>query len=110
MLTANFPAISVMDDILIASPSAKDHDEILHKVIQGAQLLNFVKCHIKQSSVPYMGHLITSDGLRADQAKIEAVKSMPKPAHQDGVRLFLGFVTYLSEFLPNLFSKAAPES
>ncbi|XDV16419.1 hypothetical protein PO909_016143 [Leuciscus waleckii] len=95
-------AISVKDDILIAAPSAKDHDEILRKVIQAAQLLNFDKCHIKQSSVPYMGHLITSDGLRADHAKIEAVKSMPKPADKDGVRRFLGFVNDLSKFLPNL--------
>lgn len=112
MLEGISGAISVMDDILIAAPTVKEHDEILKKVIQRATgynlSLNFDKCHIKKSSVPYVGHLITSDGLRADPAKIEAVKSMPEPADKDGVRRFLGFVTYLSKFLPNLSEVDAP--
>lgn len=72
-------AIRVMDDILIAASSVKEHNETLRKVIQRATSynlsINFDKCHIKQSSVPYVGHLITSDGLKADPTKIEAVKS-----------------------------------
>lgn len=36
MLDGISGAISVMDDILIAAPSAKEHDEILQKVIQRA--------------------------------------------------------------------------
>uniref|UniRef100_A0A8C5PPV9 Gypsy retrotransposon integrase-like protein 1 n=1 Tax=Leptobrachium leishanense TaxID=445787 RepID=A0A8C5PPV9_9ANUR len=112
MLEGISGAISVMDDILIAAPSVPEHDEILRKVIQRATSynlsLNFDKCHVKQSSVPYVGHLITADGLKADPAKIEAVKSMPTPRDKDGVRRFLGFVTYLSKFLPNLSEVDAP--
>ncbi len=104
MLEGISGAISIMDDILIAAPTEKEHDVILHKVIQRATSynlsLNFDKCHIKQSAVPYVGHLITAEGLKADPAKIEAVKSMPAPINKDGVRRFLGFVTYLSKFLP----------
>ncbi len=112
MLEGISGAISIMDDILIAAPTEKEHDVILHKVIQRATSynlsLNFDKCHIKQSAVPYVGHLITAEGLKADPAKIEAVKSMPAPINKDGVRRFLGFVTYLSKFLPNLSEVDAP--
>lgn len=66
-----------MDDILIVTPSGKEHDKILRKIIQRATSynlkFNFDKCHIIQSSVPYVGHLMTSEALKADPSKIEAV-------------------------------------
>ena len=70
-------AISVMDNILVAAPTIKEHDEILSKVVERATndnlRLNFSKCHICQAAVQYMGHLITADGLKPDPAKVEAV-------------------------------------
>lgn len=66
MLDGISGAISIMDDILIAATTEKEHDAILHKVIQRATSynlsLNFDKCHIKQSSVPHVGHLKASKG------------------------------------------------
>lgn len=64
--------------------------------------LNFNKCHIRQSVVPYVGHLITADGLKPDPAKTEAVRNMPLPTDMESVHRFLGFVTYLLKFIPNL--------
>lgn len=70
-------ATCIMDDILIAAPTMKEHDEILHKVIERDTSynlkLNFEKCHIQQSTVPYVGHLVTANGLKPDPAKTEAV-------------------------------------
>lgn len=48
--------------------------------------LNFNKCHIRQSAVPYVGHLITAEGLKPDPAKTEAVRNMPPPTDTEGVR------------------------
>ena len=105
-------ATGVMDDILIAAPTMTEHDTILRKVVERATSynlkLNFDKCHIRQSAVPYVGHLITADGLKPDPAKTEAVRCMPPPVDKDGVRRFLGFVTYLSKFIPNLSEVDAP--
>ena len=56
----------------------------------------------------YVGHLIRADGLKPDPAKVEAVQCMPPPTNKDGVRRFLGFVTYLSKFIPNLSEVDAP--
>lgn len=71
-------AAGVMDDILIAAPTMEEHDAILRKVVERATSynlkLNFEKCHMRQSAVPYIGHLITADGLKPDPAKTEAAE------------------------------------
>lgn len=112
MLEGISGATGIMDDILIAAPTMKEHDEILRKVIERATSynlkLNFTKCHIRQSEVPYVGHRITAGGLKPDPAKTEAVRCMPPPTDKEGVRRFLGFVTYLSKFIPNLSEIDAP--
>ena len=55
-----------------------------------------------------MGHLITGDGLKPDHAKVKAVKEMPKPTDLAGIQRFLGFVNYLSKFLPHLSEVCEP--
>lgn len=112
MLEGITGAVAIMDDILIAAPTVKMHDEILCKVIERATSynlkLNFNKCRIRQSQVPYIGHLLTAEGLKPDPAKVQAVRGMPEPVDKEGVRRFLGFVTYLSKFIPNLSEEDAP--
>jgi len=57
---------------------------------------------LRQKEVPYMGHLLSSDGLKPDPAKVEAVTKMPRPEDVEGVQRLNGFVTYLAKFLPKL--------
>ena len=94
-------AVSVMEDILIAAPTVQEHDAILRRVVENAKSYNL-------PSVPYVGHLITADGLKPDPAKVEAVQGMSPPLDKEGVHRFLGFVTYLSKFIPNLSEVDAP--
>ena len=63
---------------------------------------------IRQWKVPYVGHLLTASGLLPDPSKLEAIKSMSAPSSKEGIRWFLGFVTYLSKFIPNLGEEDAP--
>lgn len=112
MLEGTTGAVAIMDDILIAAPDMKAQDEILHKVTERATSfnlkLNFRKCHVRQSQVPYVGHLLTADGLKPDPTKAEAVQCMAPPTDREGVRRFPGFVTYLSKFIPSLSEEDAP--
>ncbi|KAF0043714.1 hypothetical protein F2P81_005051 [Scophthalmus maximus] len=112
MLEGISGATAIMDDIQIAAPDVKTHDAILCKVVERANSynlrLNFRKCHIRQSEVPYVGHLLTAGGLKPDPAKVETVRCMTPPTDKKGVRRFLGFVTYLSKFIPNLSEEDAP--
>ena len=105
-------AIAIVDDILIAGTDRNHHDQILRQVTERATKynlkLNLEKCNICQKSVSYVGHLLTQDGLRTDPAKVKAVQDMQRPEDKQGVKRFLGFVTYLSKFIPRLSEIDSP--
>lgn len=49
-----------------------------------------------------MGHQITSEGMRADPAKVEAVTKMPRPRNLTELRRFMGIVNFMAKFLPKI--------
>ena len=55
-----------------------------------------------------MGHMITTEGIQADQSKEEAILNMPALTDVHGVKRFCGMIQYLSKFLPNLASDLQP--
>ena len=101
-----------MDDIMIAGKTPQEHDRIMRTVVERATewnlKLNFDKCQVKQPRVTYVGHLVTDQGLQPDPDKVRAVRSMPVPGSKEDVRRFLGFVQYLSKFIPNMSTVDAP--
>ena len=48
------------------------------------------------------------EGLKTDPAKVKAVEEMPQPSCRQEVLSLLGFVNYLSRFLPRLADVAQP--
>ena len=52
--------------------------------------------------IKFIGHLITSKGFKPHPEKVPAILDMPKPTNVSGVRRIIGFVTYLSKFLPKV--------
>ena len=70
--------------------------------------LKSTKCHLFQSSVPFLGHVVGRDGLQCDPRKIEDVKGWRVPDCLKNVRQFLGFVGYYRRFIPNFADLAEP--
>ena len=70
--------------------------------------LNKDKLKFRRKEVRFVGHLLTSKGVRADPDKVKAVQEMPVPTDVSAVRRFVGFVTYLSKFLPKLSDVCEP--
>ena len=90
----------------------KDHDANLKGLLQRARernlTLNKKRLRLQLKEVPYMGHLLTSEGLRPDPMKVEAIQQMAKPEDKKAVHWLLGFVNYLSSFMPRLSEVAEP--
>jgi hypothetical protein len=63
---------------------------------------------LKQTSVPYIGHVLTSAGVKPDPAKIEAILKMERPTSVEGVRRIVGTINYLAKFLPQLSDVSEP--
>lgn len=102
----------IVDDILVWGETLKEHDERLKKVLERAKDYNLKlsseKCEFRRKEVTYVGHVLSSEGLKADPEKIRAVTEMTPPTNKKDLRKFMGFIQYLAKFLPNLSQESAP--
>uniref|UniRef100_A0A1B8Y8I2 Gypsy retrotransposon integrase-like protein 1 n=1 Tax=Xenopus tropicalis TaxID=8364 RepID=A0A1B8Y8I2_XENTR len=109
---------TIADDILIVGEgdslesATRDHDlkmiKLLERCRQKGIKLNLEKCKLKMTDVPYIGHLLTSSGLKVDPEKVRAIQEMPAPTDVRGVQHFLGMVNYLSKFCGHLSDMCEP--
>ena len=58
--------------------------------------------------MPYIGHVLTPDGLKPDPSKVKAIVAMSTPTDKKALQRLLGTVTYLAKFLPNLSDVTEP--
>ena len=63
------------------------------------------KCHFRISEVHYVGHVLSADDVKPDPKKVEAIIAMPTSVNREDLQRFLGVVTYLSKFIPNMSQK-----
>ena len=102
----------MMDDIIIFGDSSEEHDArvraVFHRLEDNGVTLNFEKCEFAKSSITYLGHVVSADGIRADPSKVRAIKQMQKPKDVSDIRRFLGMANQLGKFIPNLSTVTQP--
>ena len=90
----------------------KSHDTAFRALIERCQekglKLNPKKLNFKQTSVSYMGHIFSAQGLAADPEKVKAVLQMQCPTDVQGVQRVLGVTNYLAKFTPKLTTVCEP--
>ena len=101
-----------IDDILVTGADDDEHFHNLEEVLvhlrnYGIQVKSS-KYTFFQSSVEYLGHKITSEGLHTTTKKVEAVRLAPAPKNQCELRSFLGLLHYYGKFMPNLATLIYP--
>ncbi|GJV33666.1 putative reverse transcriptase domain-containing protein [Tanacetum coccineum] len=102
--------IVFIDDILIYSRNIEEHANHLRIILELLKkeklYAKFSKCDFWIHIVQFLGHLIDSQGLHVDPAKIEAVKNWASPTTPTEIRQFLGLAGYYRRFIKD-FSKIA---
>ena len=103
---------TIADDILVWVRNKAEHNHRFEQVLERSRKvglkLNRSKMKIMTPEVPYIGHVLTSYGLKPDPSKVRAVKEMPSPADKPALLRFLGMVNYISKFIPNLANLTQP--
>ncbi|GJZ70882.1 putative reverse transcriptase domain-containing protein [Tanacetum coccineum] len=86
--------IVFIDDILIYSKNKKEHEEHLKAVLELLKkeklYAKFFKCEFWIPKVQFLGHVIDSQGIHLDPAKIKSIKDQESPKTPTEIRQFLG--------------------
>lgn len=101
-----------MDDIIIFSTSLQEHLTNLRSVFERLREANFKiqldKSEFLHKQVSFLGHIITSEGVKPNPDKIQAVKNFPIPKTQKEIKTFLGLLGYYRKFIHNFANLTKP--
>lgn len=100
-----------IDDIVIFGATEGEHDAAVKGVLLVLKrygiLLNDHKCKFKQHEIRFLGHKLSSNGVSPADEKVKSILQFRPPKTKEELRSFLGLVTYVSRFIPNLANQNA---
>jgi hypothetical protein len=101
-----------IDDILIYSRSKEEHEEHLQNVLRRLRehqlYARFSMCEFWIKEVPFLGHIVSPEGIAVDPDKVKEVLEWKPPTSVSKVRSFLGLAGYYRRFILNLSKIAKP--
>ncbi|CAI5657039.1 unnamed protein product [Oreochromis niloticus] len=101
-----------LDDIIVYGHSREEHGErlqaVLHRLNDVGLQINFNNSSFRQTSIPFLGHVISKDGLSPTPDHLTAIAKAPAPKDMAALRSFLGLTSWFSKFLPNYVMVVEP--
>ncbi|KAK7938973.1 hypothetical protein WMY93_002299 [Mugilogobius chulae] len=101
-----------LDDLIVFSSTLEEHEErllrVLNRLREFGLKLSLEKCKFFQTSVRYLGHVVSEEGVETDPDKIVALKSWPVPRTLKELKSFLGFAGYYRRFIRGYATIAKP--
>jgi hypothetical protein len=101
-----------LDDLMVFSQTAEEHEKHLHHTLSRLQahclVLNLEKCVFGASSVDFLGHRVSHQGVSPLPAYVKSVSKFPEPTHIKDLQAFLGLVNFYRKFLPAIASTLRP--
>lgn len=92
-----------LDDLIVFSDTLEEHERrllrVLHRLREYGLKLSPEKCTFFQTSVKYLGHIVSSSGVETDPEKVAVLKTWPVPKNLKELRSFLGFSEYYRRFI-----------
>ena len=97
--------IIYIDDILIMSETFQEHVELVGKVLRLLATymikIKVSKCEWFKEEVAFLGHIISSKGIKKSPEFIEKVMKVEKPETVKQLRKFIGLVNFQRKFINN---------
>lgn len=93
-----------LDDILVFSRSHREHRHHLRQLFRRLDeyglVVNVDKCQFGRSTIDFLGHQISSDGVLPLPDKVDVIRNFPKPTTVKGLQEFNGMVNFYHRFVP----------
>ena len=103
-----------LDDIILFSQTFAEHlehlREVFHCLRQAGLKLKPSKCIFVRPEVPFLGHVVSAEGVQTDPKKTETISTWPRPTSIAEVCSFLGLTGYYRRFVKNWAAIASPLS
>ncbi|MBW0593145.1 hypothetical protein O181_132860, partial [Austropuccinia psidii MF-1] len=94
---------------MVFSKSEEEHVTHVSTVLARCRSNNLFakasKCLFHVSSVEYLGYVVSSEGLKMDQAKVQQILNWPPPRNLKALQSFLGFANFYRRFIKNYSKK-----
>ncbi|XP_017233746.1 uncharacterized protein LOC108207825 [Daucus carota subsp. sativus] len=100
------------DDILVYSRNPEEHYSHVATVLEilrtSSLYANLGKCEFGQTTLGYLGHVISDAGVEMDLDKVRAMTDWPRPRNLKELRGFLGLTGYYRKFIAAYAEIARP--
>jgi hypothetical protein len=104
--------IVYLDDILIFSNTREEHvnhvKSVLSKLRHNRLWAKAEKCKFFQTSVDFLGYIVSTDGISMDPSKVKSILDWPAPKSVKDIQVFLGFANFYRRFIKNYSKITAP--
>ena len=101
-----------IDDILIFSRSQEEHQEhvrrVLSRLLNAGLQIDIKKCEFHVKSVKFLGLVLSTEGIRMDPSKLEAIEKWPTPSNTKDIYRLIGFLNFYRRFIRNFGSIVMP--
>lgn len=103
-----------LDDIVIVTETFEEHvrllREISRRLAQANLSINIEKSKFGVSELPFLGYLLSTDGLRPNPEKVRAIVEYERPSTVTKLRRFLGMANYYRRFIDDFSGVTSPLS
>ena len=100
-----------IDDLLIPFSTISEGldylDQTLNALSNAGFTINLSKCNFFETSIEYLGRIISQEGVKPSNKKVSALVNSPTPTNVRQVRQFMGLASYFRRFIPEFASRTA---
>ena len=104
--------VCYIDDVLIGGETFDQHLGLLDQVLAAVSKAGFTispkKCEIALSQIKFLGYIISSNGIKPDPSKVEAIQNFKPPKNQKEIKSFIGALSYYRQFIEDFSTVAEP--